>query len=280
VGDYVPEKESHFVPELKIIPGKHFETFLKKSGSGCPKAILWITIGSSIYLRESGVRDEKYLHEVTKHEHYHFFNKLPYAKCHSAVEGFIELMKYADIMKDDKISDGLKSRMSIAAGYREYAAQQYLVLQIIGKDHLIVGQMVLGEAHLRERFDLLSKPGEYDRIFGGSGRADFSDIFAKSKEKGTEKSYDGKLMQIFDMVFTMPLGDVKACSDVEKRLLVLLKNAEKDCPGYPASRGLMISEICTIILAIKTRGEVGHIGMVNSIRRKELGSTVPEGMAV
>ena len=124
------------------------------------------TIGDTIYLRESGMRDPQYIQEVLKHEDYHPFSKLEYSGYNIAkIEGFGEIMKYEDIMKDPRVPQDIKDKTAIIEGdYREYAAQQYLVGQIIGKDNLVIGHLVRGDSYLEQKFDDVAGKGEYRRI--------------------------------------------------------------------------------------------------------------------
>lgn len=153
--------------QLKIIQDKNLDTFLIAHDYQRPQNTLAITIDNTVYIRESRMDDEKYLQEIIKHEDYHPYSKLHYDRCDHLVEGFNEIMKYEDMMEDGKMSPELKGQVCMVEGvYREYAAEQYLMKEIMGRDHYVVGHLVQGEDHLKEHFNRIAGDGEYDRIFG------------------------------------------------------------------------------------------------------------------
>jgi hypothetical protein len=67
---------------------------------------------NTIYLRESGINNQVYIQEVLKHEDYHPYSKLDYSILNNRpkVEGFNEIMKYADIQKDQIIGQSIKDQ--------------------------------------------------------------------------------------------------------------------------------------------------------------------------
>jgi hypothetical protein len=153
--------------QLKIIRDKDFDLFLREHGEKRPKDTFALTVDNDVYVRESRMNDEKYLQEAIKHEDYHPSSKLNYSKCEHVVEGFNEVMKYEDIMRDNRVSSDLKSQVCMVDGvYREYAAQQYLMKEIMGSEHHVVGHLVQGEGYLKTHFDEVAGSGEYERIFG------------------------------------------------------------------------------------------------------------------
>jgi hypothetical protein len=163
--------------EIRIVPDQDFEYFLKKAyGDPLPQNTYAITIDNTVYLRHSGAYDEKYIQEVMKHEDYHVVSKLDYNRStRRTVEGFNEIMKYADIQTETNlaVTAELKKEVSIIEGrYREFAAQQYLLKEIIGEDNLVAGHLVSGEGFLRDKFDGITGEGEYKRIFRDAGMSE------------------------------------------------------------------------------------------------------------
>ena len=183
--------------ELKIIPDRHLNRFLiEHEGDLSPNDTLAITIDNTVYIRESGMNNEKYLQEVIKHEDYHPFSQLNYEKSSKIVEGFNEIMKYEDIMRDNGVSSELKNDICIIEGdYREYASQQYLMREIIGNDEYTVAHLVKGEKYLLQRFDEAAGKGEYEKIFNGR-MSDGEKI--KQLEEVVKQKMPGQAAQILD----------------------------------------------------------------------------------
>jgi len=154
--------------ELKIIPDRNINQFLEKHGERYPDRTLAFTIDNTVYIRESGMNDERYIQQVIRHENYHPFSKIAYNtdSRKAMVEGFNEIMRYEDILKNKTVPDEIKSDTRIIEGiYRYYAEQQYLMREIIGKDEYIIGHLVKGEKHLQDKFDSIAGNDAFKNIF-------------------------------------------------------------------------------------------------------------------
>ena len=161
-------KKFDLKPELRIVGDFDFEHFLVKAyDSQAPYNTLGVTVGNVVYLRHSGVFDEKYIQEVIKHEDYHVVSKLAWdGRTKPLVEGANEIMKYEDVMREQTTNVDKTTVHIIEGNYREYAAQQYLVREIVGENNFVAGHCVMGEEHLQKKFDEVVGEGQYKKIFG------------------------------------------------------------------------------------------------------------------
>lgn len=120
-----------------------------------------------IYLRESRTADKMNLLADALHEKDHPYTALPWDDAYRGrVEGCIELQTYKRILQHESLTPEEKATYSIVGGrYRDFAAAEYLVENIIGHDHWIVGHYIEGVEHLRTQFDSVAGKGKYDKIF-------------------------------------------------------------------------------------------------------------------
>jgi len=163
-------KKLDLKPELRIVGDFDFDHFLEKAyNSDFPSNTIGVTVGNVVYLRHSGVYDEKYIQEVVKHEDYHVVSKLSWdGRTRPLVEGANEIMKYEDVIRDPTTAVDKAQVCIIEGDYRKYAAQQYLVREIVGEGNFIIGHNVMGEEFLQTKFDEVAGQGQYKKIFGDS----------------------------------------------------------------------------------------------------------------
>jgi hypothetical protein len=101
--------------------------------------------------------------------------------------------------KHPDIPSGLKDSASI--DYREFAAMDYLVEQIVGHEPYIYAHAKGGKEYLERKFDSIAGAGEYERILGwkrvngevvfnmetGDARNELRKIMEKRYEDNPEK---------------------------------------------------------------------------------------------
>jgi hypothetical protein len=82
------------------------------------------------------------------------------------------------------------------------------------------------------------------------------------------EEYDRNLDELSNILLSIKPGDKKACSELIDKLDLLLDKAEKEFPGFRKERALMISEIRSNILAIRSKGFMGSTAMTQTVRKK------------
>jgi len=95
-----------------------------------------------------------------------------------------------------------------------------------------------------------------------------SDIRAYVEKELKKKEFDNKLSKLTDKINWNLFGNDKACAELRKEISSLLDEADKEFPGFSKARALQISEMSQRIMAYRTKGAVGHIGTVRSIRER------------
>ena len=83
-----------------------------------------------------------------------------------------------------------------------------------------------------------------------------------------KKEYDEKLKLLNARINPSLLGKDKVCDELSQEITTLLDGAEREFPGFKKARGMMVSEMFQKIMAYRTEGAVGHIGILKSIRDK------------
>jgi hypothetical protein len=166
-------------PKLRVVDDIYFNEYLSRSGADDPHEVsaltnteIWANLKkgdhiaqSWIYIRESHLGDQIKLIGDIDHERTHPYNKLTEEHQTKRIEGFTEHLMYKEVQRDEALPSNVKDKIRITEPYRQFVAQDYLVEQIIGKDHNAVGHLIEGEDHLRKEFDKVAGEGRYDEIF-------------------------------------------------------------------------------------------------------------------
>ncbi len=103
-----------------------------------------------------------------------------------------------------------------------------------------------------------------------------SNIHAYVEKYFKEKDYDKKLSDLERHIWNLRLGQDKKYDQYQTELEKLLKEADKEIPGYSESRGRQISEINGDLGALRTNGKRGSTRMVQRIAAAQMANEKAE----
>jgi|GEM_PF-4103671 len=145
---------------FNVVDGSLWYEYCEVSGK---KAIdtLGVTIGRrEIYMPIWAADNAVYFNEAIWHEPWHVLSKVdnPILR-----EGIADLESYRSIQANEKIDKAVKEQVRMT--YRNEAAINYLVEQVVGEDFYMYCHGKAGEDVLIAKFDNVAKGLEYERIF-------------------------------------------------------------------------------------------------------------------